>query len=240
MTNENPTPPAAPEPQPPAPSAVQPTPPVYQQPVYQQQAYAPQQVRPPLTRRAKTGAAWAGIVGFNLLTVGFFVFLVPLALLALGGFVQWLVATAIQQGTADVSPDMLRTLENFDPGVWVLPLLIVSAVGLIIWIVALIISRSILRSSGAVKPWAITWAATGISIVVYWIVWTIIGFISGIVTSFIGMATQSLGDAAMVSFIGGVVSLLLTVIINSVIGWLIWLWMAHAMRPTQQQLATQE
>ena len=234
MTNENPTPPAAPEPQPLAPSAVQPTPPVYQQP-----QYAPREQRPPLTRRAKTGAAWAGIVGFNLLTVGFFVFLVPLALLALGGFVQWLVATAIQQGTADVSPDMLRTLENFDPGVWVLPLLIVSAVGLIIWIVALIISRSILRSSGAVKPWAITWAATGISIVVYWIVWTIIGFVSSIVSSFIGILTQSIESQATAAILGTVVSLILTIIVNSIIGWLVWRWMAHAMRPAQQ-LVTQE
>ena len=241
MTNETPTPPAAPEPhQTQEPSAAQPTQQVYQQPAYQQPQYAPREVRPPLTKRAKTGATWAGIIGFNLLTVGFFVFLAPLALLAMGSLVQWAVSMAIQQGTADLTPDMLRTLESFDPGMWILPLLIVSAVGLIIWIVALIISRAILRSSGAVKPWGITWAATGISIVVYWIVWTIIGFISSIVSSFVGMLTQSIENQATAAIIGGVVSILLAIIVNSIIGWLIWLWMASAMRPTQQQLITQE
>src|SRR5690606_26967242 len=95
VTNETPTPPAAPEPhQTQEPSAAQPT-----QPVYQQPQYAPREVRPPLTKRAKTGATWAGIIGFNLLTVGFFVFLAPLALLAMGSLVQWAVSMAIQQGT---------------------------------------------------------------------------------------------------------------------------------------------
>lgn len=229
MSNENPTPPANPEPH--QPSAAQPN---------QHTPYAPTAGRPPLTKRAKTGAAWAGIIGFNLLTLGFFVFIAPLALLAMGSVVQWLVATAVQQGTADITPGMLDVLDRFDPGAWVLPLLVVSAVGLVIWFVGLIISKAILRSSGAVKPWGITWAATGIAIIVYWIVWIIIGFISSIVSSFIGMVTQSLGDQVTAALIGGVISVLLAVIVNSVIGWLIWLWMAHAMRPTEQKPVTQE
>lgn len=237
MSNESPTTPAVPEPH--ASSAQQPTQP-YQPPAYQPEHYAARPGRPPLTTRAKSGAAWAGIIGFNLLTVGFFVFLVPLALLAMGSLLRWLVSSAIQQGNATVTPQTLEFFDRFDPAAWVVPLLIVSAVGLVIWIVALIISKAILRSSGAVKPWAITWASAGIAVFVYWIVWTIISFISSIVSSLIGIVTQSFNDQATSILIGGLISVVFALIINSVIGWLVWLWMAHAMRPTHEQLVTQE
>lgn len=241
MSNENPTP--VPEPQP---SATQPTPPAQPQP-YQQQGQQPGQVqyqyvqrsqRPPLSKRAKTGAAWAGIIGFNMLTIGFFLFAVPLALLAVGSLFGFLVSEAIRQD-ASFSMEGLRFLETIDPAVWFVPLLIASAVGLVIWVLGLIVSRGILRSSGAVRPWAITWAATGIAVVAYWIIWTIIGAISSIISSFIGILTQSLGNQATAGLIGSIISLLLAVIINSIIGWLCWLWMAHAMRPTHEQLAAE-
>lgn len=250
MSNENPTP--ASEPQP---SATQPTPPAPQpaevtgtapaQQPYQapghgqvQYQYVQRSQRPPLSKRAKSGATWAGIIGFNMLTVGFFVFFLPLALLAAGSLFALVIAEAMRQGTAEFSGGF-EWLTTLDPTLMVVPLLIVSAVGLIIWIVALIISRAILRSSGAVKPWAITWAAAGIAIVAYWIIWTIIGFIGGIISSFLAILTQSFGDPAVASLISGVVSILLAIIINSIIGWLCWLWMAHAMRPTHEQLAVE-
>lgn len=236
MSTENPTPP-------PTPDYTQPG----QQPVHQQPAYAPppaqyapRAARPPLTKRAKTGAAWAGIIGFNLLTLGFFVFLAPLALLALGSFVLWVVQSAQQQGTAEIGPEVIQALQNFDPNAWVLPLLIISAVGLVIWIVALIISKAILRSSGAVKPWGITWAAAGIAIVAYWLVSTIVSFFSSFISMLISSVAQSAGDRMTASLITGVISFVLGIIITSIIGWLTWLWMAHAMRPTEHELTTQE
>lgn len=242
MSNENPTP--APEPQP---SATPPIPPAQppqpyqqqgQQPVQVQYQYVPRSQRPPLTKRAKTGAAWAGIIGFNMLTIGFFLFAVPLALLAVGSLFGFLVSEAIRQD-ADFSMEGLRFLETIDPALWLVPLLIASAVGLVIWVLGLIVSRGILRSSGAVRPWAITWAATGIAVIAYWIIWTIIGAISSIISSFIGILTQSLGNQATAGLIGSIISLLFAVIINSIIGWLCWLWMAHAMRPTHEQLAAE-
>lgn len=239
MSNDNPTPPPAPEPA--VPTQQQPAQQPYQQYAYTQPVqYAPRPARPPLTKRAKTGAAWAGIIGFNLLTLGFFVFLVPLALLALGSFVIWVVRNAQQQGSADVGPDVIRALENFDPSAWVLPLLIISAVGLVSWIVALIISRSILRSSGAVKPWGITWAAAGIAVVAYWIISTIVSFFSGLISAFTTGIAQSAGDQITIRIIITVISIVVAILINSIIGWLAWLWMAHAMRPDEQQLAVQE
>lgn len=239
MSNENPTP--APEPQ--QPSATQPTPPAqppqpYEQPGQVQYQYVQRSQRPPLSKRAKTGAAWAGIIGFNMLTIGFFLFAVPLALLAVGSLFGFLVSEAIRQD-ADFSMEGLRFLETIDPALWLVPLLIASAVGLVIWVLGLIVSRGILRSSGAVRPWAITWAATGIAVIAYWIIWTIIGAISSIISSFIGILTQSLGNQATAGLIGSIISLLLAVIINSIIGWLCWLWMAHAMRPTHEQLAAE-
>lgn len=223
------------------PAQQQPAPQQYQQYAYTPPVqYAPRPVRPPLTKRAKTGAAWAGIIGFNLLTLGFFVFVAPLALLALGSFVIWFVQNAQQQGGADVGPDVIRMLENFDPGAWVLPLLIISAVGLVIWFVALIISKSILRSSGAVKPWGITWAAAGIAVVAYWIISTIVSFFSGVISALATGVAQSAGDQLTVRIILTVVSIVVAIVINSIIGWLAWLWMAHAMRPDEQQLAVQE
>lgn len=251
MSTDHPTPPPAPEPTPEvAPTAAAPSvpPPVHpdytqaaQQQTYVQPAqYAPRTVRPPLTKRAKTGAAWAGIVGFNLMTLGFFVFIGPLLLLALGSFVLWIVESARQQGSAEIGPEVIRALENFDPSAWVVPLLIISAVGLVIWIIALIISKAILRSSGAVKPWGITWAAAGIAIVAYWLISTIVSFFWGFISMLISSVAQTAGDRMTVSLITGIISFVLVIVINSIIGWLTWLWMAHAMRPTEQQLATQE
>ena len=58
---------------------------------YAQQSWQPAAGRPPLTPRAKSGARWAGILGFNLLSLGWGMFVVPVLLSLFAAFFVFLI-----------------------------------------------------------------------------------------------------------------------------------------------------
>ncbi|HEU4850412.1 MAG TPA: hypothetical protein VFS93_08380 [Terrimesophilobacter sp.] len=232
MTIENP-PPAAPQSASPytaQPAAAQPyggPPPSYRT------------VRPPLSTREKRGAFWAGAVGFNVLTLGFTLVVVPLVVAAFGAFFAILFEQVARSGD-ELGTGFLAVrgfFASFDYGIVAIIGLVVVIVGLAIMTAALVASRSILRSHGTTRPWAVTWAGAGIAIIAYWLV----GWIPTVVLQFLSGALTAAGLDGWANFgTTGLLGLLLALAVNAVIGWLAWWWMAHAFRPASAGAVTAE
>ena len=189
--------------------------------------WQPPPARPPLTPRAKRGASLAGIIGFLLLSLGFAVFGIPLALLAFGAFFA-LIVGLIRRSTRD--PDLggfMDFVDRLDPGAWILPLVAIAVLGLAIIVAALFVSAGILRSHGISRPWGVTWAGAGIAIVASWLVSSVLS----IPLQF----GRFFGDGDSSAFPGVVVLWVLSglagVVVTAAVGWLSWWWMAHVMRP---------
>lgn len=185
--------------------------------------------RPPLSAREKRGAFWAGAVGFNFLTLGFLLVVVPLVIGAFGAFFA-LLFDQISRSGDELSTGYLvvsGVFASFDFGVLAIIGLIIVVVGLAIMIGALFASRSILRSNGVSRPWAVTWAGAGIAIVAYWVV----GWIPAFALQFLSGALTVAGLDGWTNFgTTGLIGFLLAIAVNAVIGWLAWWWMAHAFR----------
>jgi hypothetical protein len=199
-------------------------------PQVQQPAWQPPPVRPPLGERQRKGAALAGAVGFVLLSLGFAMVGIPLAVLAFGAFFSIILRFI---GRVDDGRDAdLQRFENFfeqlNPGAWVIPLVIVAVVGLAIMTAALFISARILRSHGVNKPWPVTWAGAGVAIVGSWLVSGVISLLTQLLSFGVGFGRDSDWAGAVII---GVVSFVVNLAASAVIGWLAWWWMAHLMRP---------
>lgn len=178
--------------------------------------------RPPLTSREKFGARLAGAVGFLMLTLGWALFSIPIAVVVFGAFFALLFA-GIQRAAGDRGP--LGVLQGFDAGAWVLPLLLSVVVGVVLIVSALFVSRGILRASGISKPWVVTFAGAGISVVASWVLSALLAIPIQIAGVF------SAGDSSTPAIIAGIVALVLGVVVTAAIGWLAWWWMAHVTRP---------
>jgi len=198
------------------------------QPIAAQPAWQPPAPKPPLTAREKTGALVAGGVGYLLLSLGWVLFGIPLAVLAFGAFFA-LIFGAIQRAAGDQGP--LGFLEALDLNAWIVPLLLSSLVGLVIMAVSLIASRGILRSYGVTKPWAVTFAGAGIAIVGSWIVSAVLT----IPLQFSGVLSDGDNTGPVALVVGGL-SLLVSVVATAAIGAFAWWWMAHLMRPAARTL----
>lgn len=224
MNTETPSPAAAQQP----PAQQHPTPPV-----------PTNTARPPLSKREKRGAFWAGAVGFNLLTLGFLLVTVPLVIGAFGAFFAFLFGQVERSGD-DLSTGFLAVrgiFASLDFGIIGIVGLVIALVGLVIMVVALFVSRSILRATGAARPWAITWSAFGIAIVAYWLV----GWVPALAPQLLSTALNTVGLDGWGNFwTTGLLGLLLAVIVNAVIGWLTWWWMAHAFRSHTARAVTAE
>lgn len=196
--------------------------------------YAPQNWqsatgRPPLTAQAKSGARWAGILGFNLLSLGWSLFIVPVALSLFAAFFVFIIG---QMGRSSASADegysqLKSFIESVNVSAWVLPLIFVSVVGAVLWALAIFVSGRILKSHAVNRPWGVTWAAAGVAIVASWFLGWIGSLFVQIVTAVTGAANAPLWVSIVV---GGAVGFVVAIAVNSVIGWLAWWWMAHAMR----------
>ncbi len=202
----------------------------YQQPVY---PMAPRVVRPPLDGRAKRGAAIAGAVGFVLLTVGWSLVAIPIVLGVLFAVFVALfaaIAGAAGSGGDDGSRGAVRQfLDGVDVGRYVSPLLVVIVilVGLVLMAAAILISGRVLRAHAVNRPWAVTWAASGIAIVASWIVSSVGSALLQAVLVPITANYQTV-DAGL--WIAAGVYAVIALVVTAVIGWLSWWWMAHAMR----------
>ena len=199
-------------------------------PTAQQPAWQPPAERPPLSPRSKKGAAIAGAVGFVLLSLGFALFGLPLALLAFGAFFTAIVRLI---GRVNDKPDadLLRLrefIDQFQPEQWVVPMLLVALLGLAIMAAALFISSGILRSHGVNKPWQITWAGAGIAIVGSWLVSGVLSVILQLFSFGFGFGREDNWGAAIAV---GVISLVVNLAASAIVGWLSWWWMTHLMRP---------
>lgn len=196
---------------------------------YPPQAWQPRAVRPPLTAEQKRGARWAGIVGFNLLGLGWLLFIIPVVL---GLFAAFFTFVLDQIGRSSSSRStsyyQLRDfVDNANVTAWVIPLLILSLFGLAVWALGIFVSGRILKSHDVNHPWGVTWAATGIAIAAY----PFVSWVGAIIVQIISAATDAAHAPVwtMVAVTGGI-GLVLGIVLNCVIGWLAWWWMAHAMR----------
>jgi hypothetical protein len=239
MTTEDPNQqPYGQQPTPGQPYGEQPTQPYGQQPASGQpygqqpvpgQPYAPQYApatppRPQLGTRQKIGAAWAGIVGFNLRTIGFGLFIVPIILGLFAGLFAWIARVSTDYGQY---AGLEEFVENVNLSAWVIPLIVISIVGVGIMWLGLYLSKVILARHDVNRPWPVTWAGAGVAVAAFWVLQSFTSF--GLQ---IGASALSAGglDGGAIAAVLGVVGFLLGFIINSVIGWLSWWWMAHVMR----------
>lgn len=209
-------------------------PPHAQQP-YTQQPYTLQPnayrspTRPPLTQRAKKGTFWAGAVGFNLLTLGFYLALIPLVAAFFGAFFSLIVDLAGRSGRESAAglDSMRHFFDTLDYGFLTILGVALVVVGLLLMAAGLFASAAILKSREIRRPWAVTWAGAGIAIVGYWFVGWILPFVFQLVSLVLVAAGA---DAIVVAVSQGALALVGLFAGNAVIGWLSWWWMAHVLR----------
>jgi hypothetical protein len=190
-------------------------------------AYAPRPVRPPLTREARRGATVAGSVGFVLLSIGYAMVAVPLSILLLAAVLELVRSRGGQLPNGrPLGPRGLPDVVV--PQGWTVPLIVISIVGLLGMVAAILVSWRILRAHAVRHPVGVTFAGAGIAIVGSLVAQGILsGFISAI-TSVSGGQGNIFGPGF---WIAAVLGTLVTLAISAVIGWLSWWWMAHTMRP---------
>ena len=190
-------------------------------------AWQPAPPRPPLSDRERAGARLAGILGYLVLSVGFALFGIPVALLIFAAFFA-LIFGILQRANNDPElggfTDFIRAV---DPGAWILPLVVVALVGVAVMVAALLVSRGILRAHGVNRPWGVTFAGAGIAIVASWIASVVISVPLQITSGF----TSDIDTGLPFGIVVGVLSVLASLVTTAVVGMLSWWWMAHLMRP---------
>ncbi len=200
---------------------------------YAQQPYpyrAP--TRPPLSKKAKRGTVWAGAVGFNLLTIGFYLVVVPLIAAMFGAFFSLMAKEILRsgRGSGAGAEGISDFFDSLDVGLLVLLGVAAVLIGLAIMWAGLFVSKSILSSHGVHRPWPVTWAGVGIAVAAFWM----LGWIPTVIGQFVSFLVLAGGTDTVVGFsIGGGVVVLGTLIGNAAIGWLSWWWMAHVLRASE-------
>ena len=196
-------------------------------PGYIAQPYAPRAVRPPLTARAKRGAAIAGAVGFLLLGLGYAMASLAVGLALIVAFFALIVRAASGSGTRE-NAGFEQFVSGLDITAWVAPLVAIVIVGIVLMVVAIVVSGRVLAAHRVRRPWAVTWAGAGIAVVASWIVYGFLGTFLNLALRGFRWDSPSWGSGLVVALI---VSAVVGLASNAVLGWLSWWWMAHAMRP---------
>lgn len=191
--------------------------------------YALQTRNGALTPRQKRGAAWAGIVGFNVVTLGWTLVVIPL-MFALFGALFSVVLNEFRRSANGLGQGSRQFLDFFDSmnfGLLVVPAIIMIVVGLILMALAILGSRAILKAHAVNRPTAVTWAGVGVAIVGSWFV----SWLPVVVAELVGglMVSTDAGTVGTVAVVGGLFTLL-SIATTSVVGWLAWWWMAHVLR----------
>lgn len=213
-------------------------PPPYGYPQYSYPQYAypqysaplPTPKRPPLTKREKRGTFWAGAVGFNVLTFGFTLVIVPIIVGLLGAFVTSLIGF-IARTSDDLDADFFRmqeVLESLDYGLLIAIGIGVAVVGLAIMAGALFLSKGILRAHGIDRAWPVTWSGAGTAVFAFWMLEWIPGLAAQV--ALLPLAANGVNGVEWWA-VYGVVAIVLSLATNAVIGWLAWWWMTFAFRP---------
>ena len=209
----------------------------YPPPGYIAAPYAPRPVRPPLTARAKRGALLGGGLGFTLLTLGYALVAIPVAIGLLVAFFAAIIGFARGRFSDGASTSDGFGVSRVDFAPWFGLLVASVVVGIVLMIVAVLFSGLVLRRRDVRHPWGVTFAGAGIAIVAAWI---LEGFLSAIASTMssgvfdgrnLGVGNLGAGSLGAGLIAGIIVSGVVALAINAAIGWLSWWWMAHAMRP---------
>ena len=191
------------------------------------QPYSTRPVRPPLTARAKRGAAIAGAVGFLLLGLGFAMASLAIGL-ALIGAISALIVLAASGSDTRAGAGFEQLISRLDIAPWIAPLAAIVIVGIVLMVAAIAVSGRVLAAHRVRRPWAVTWAGAGVAIVASWITSSILNTVFTLAMGGFRWDFPSWGAGfAGVLIISAVIALAS----NAVLGWLSWWWMAHVMRP---------
>ena len=179
-------------------------------------------MRAPLSAEHKHAATRIGALayglwylGWQLFSTGFVVLVVGLLLGGVFGIVE----------AADAAPLLSTTLDYIgDPGLWVGLLVAAMLVGVALLGVAVYSSGRRLAARGVVRPWGVTWAALGVSVVTG----TVVGWIVGIPFSLLKWLIPGVGTVVF-----GSIEFLLGLATAVTLGWFAWWWMAHLLRARQ-------
>lgn len=195
-------------------------------PPYGYAPVAPPAPRPPLTRRQRRGALIAGAVALFLLQLGFTVAIVPVVFVGVV-LLAFTITNSLASRPADASSwDRFWVDTHIDPAPWIPWLIAVAVAGILIMVLAVLVSGWILRAHGVIRPRGVTWSGIGIGIVGQWIVGGILGVIANLASlglQQISGGIGSLGGGAAIVAIGSLVAAI-------PVGALTWWWMAHAFR----------
>ena len=191
-----------------------------------QHPYAPPPPKPPLPRRARNGAWIAGAVAFSVLSLGWTLLFAAVVIALVGGFFLWFANLLGGRANDAAGEAFLDFFASIDVSA-IVPLLIIgAAAGLVLMALALFLSRWILGAHQVDRPWAVTWAGSGIAIVGGWIIGSVVSAAAQVVASFAAFAP----DPISAGIAGASVSGLLAIVLTATIGLLSWWWMAHLMR----------
>jgi hypothetical protein len=197
------------------------------------QAYQPSPNKPPLTPELKRAASVAGAVSFTVMSIGWGLLSIAVGIGLFSALFAWVLGVVSASGgqrDADYSR-LMDFIETINPAAWVIPLVIAAIVGAGLWVLSLFISHRMLARAKHPSPWGVTWAGAGIAIAaswfVSWIAWLPLQ-IAGAVTP---DAYDSFESGLGITVALGIVALLINLVVDAVLGWLAWWWMAHAMRP---------
>jgi hypothetical protein len=204
----------------------------YAPPGYIAEPYAPRPARPPLTARAKRGALLGGGLGFTLLTLGYALVAIPVAIGLLVAFFAAIIGFARGRFSDGASSSGGFSVSSVDLAPWFGLFVASVVVGIVLMIVAILLSGLVLRRRDVRHPWGVTFAGAGIAIVAVWIVEGFLGaIVSGMSSALFDGRSLGAGSPGAGLIAGIIVSGVVALAINAAIGWLSWWWMAHAMRP---------
>jgi|GEM_PF-3234801 len=193
--------------------------------------------RPPLSKRAKSGSVWAGAVGFNLVTLGFYLVVIPLTAVAFGTLFGFIADQILRSGRGEEAGarEIANIVGYFDGGVIALIVGGMILVGLAAMWGGLAASAAILKAHGVHRAWLVTWAGTGVAIFAYWV----LGWIPVVIGQIVSYFIFASGAEPWIGVVAFAVLVLVGVFIgNAIIGWLSWWWMAFAMRPKTVEVPT--
>ncbi len=214
-------------PLPDAPTAV--TPPATPAPAKAEPAKAPAAAAAtpakPLTpeRRARRGAIVAGAIALPLVTAGFALLAVPLAIWQLATIVKTVVvviANAVA-GTG-AAADANATLASIDPDAMSGITIAFAIVGVVLLVGGAVVSVLVLRAHGVPRPGMVTTVAVPMGSLMATIVTGTVGALGGLLFGTSDTLSQVLGNAAVAIALTAIGSGVATI----VAGALVWLWMA--------------
>ena len=186
-------------------------------------ATAPKPAKP-LTpeRKARRGATIAGAIALPLVTAGFTLLAVPLAIWQLATMVKTVVVViANAVAGSGAASDANATLASIDPNAMSGITIAFAIVGVVLLVGGAVVSVLVLRAHGVARPGMVTVVAVPMGTLVAAIVTGTVGALGGLLFGTSDSVSQVLGNAAIAIALTAIGSGIATI----VTGALVWLWM---------------